>query len=67
MTMTNSSFRKDIEENISFLKTEWENLHWSEAQFCKQLLDWYDRKGYLSDAQVEYLVGYTNTLMKEYE
>lgn len=62
-----SSFRKNIEENISFLKTEWENLYQNDGQFCKQLLDWYDRKGYLSDNQVEYLVRYTITLMKEYE
>lgn len=63
--MTLEEFKSSLTDNIDFLKVEWESLeNYSDRQFCKQLLDWYDRKGRLSDKQMDYLVKYTTEIME---
>lgn len=65
MAMTLEDFKSSLTDNIDFLKVEWESLEsYSDRQFCKQLLDWYDRKGYLSNSQMEYLVKYITKIME---
>lgn len=64
--MTLEEFKRDLPGNIDFLTVEWESIpNYQERQFCKQLLDFYERNGRLSDKQMEYLVKYTNEILED--
>lgn len=59
------SFKEDFDSNITFLEHNWKGIEdYQDRQFCRQLLDYYDRTEKLSDKQISYLVKYMKELQE---
>ena len=57
------AFNENLEENMAFMSKNVDEIESeSDRQFCHQLLDYYDRKGYLSASQLTYMVRYWQEL-----